>query len=70
MAATKFMDHWHLLARDGQADKMLDWLSKSEQPLAESAPAGLQWIGLYGTVFWRRGLGMAPLHRPGQLRSH
>ncbi len=57
MAATRFMDHWHLIVRDGQADKMLEWLSKNEEPLAEAAPAGLQWIGLYGTVFGGRDWG-------------
>jgi hypothetical protein len=51
MAATRFMDHWQLVLRDGQSDKMLAWLSRNEGRLAETTPAGLQWIGLYGTVF-------------------
>jgi hypothetical protein len=45
------MDHWQLILRDGQSEKMLAWLTKNEGRLAETTPDGVQWIGLYGTVF-------------------
>jgi len=57
MAMAAFIDHWAMIAKDGESDALLEWLQKNEARLAAALPEGSQWLGLYGEVVGGEGPG-------------